>query len=85
MITKDDRQFGVHATHCCSVHGCKYGQDDVCPVVNGLSEGVRCEDCDWEDNYIVDAIELLVARGWIPKGYDPAIHELVNVPKEHKE
>jgi len=82
MITKDDRQFGVHATHCCSVHGCKYGQDDVCPVTNGLDDGVRCEDCDWDDQRIEDAIELLIARGWIPEGFDASTHKLINIPKE---
>ena len=24
-----------HAAHCCHVHGCKYGQDGLCPVVIG--------------------------------------------------
>lgn len=81
MITKESSYYGVHATHCCSVHGCKYMQDDICPVVNGLDSGVECEACEWDQERIVDAIELLIARGWIPEGYDPALHELVNVPK----
>lgn len=29
-----DRNIGVHATHCCKICGCKYGDED-CPVVNG--------------------------------------------------
>lgn len=83
MITKNDREFGVHSTHCCSKHGCKYMQDDVCPVVNGLHEGVECESCAWEVEYITEAIELLKVRGWIPAEFDPAKHELINVPKEN--
>lgn len=36
-------------THCCPVHGCKYGDDD-CPVVSGAAKPVYpnnngCEDC----------------------------------------
>ena len=27
-------KYGVHRTHCCILHGCKYGDDD-CPVVSG--------------------------------------------------
>lgn len=39
--------IGVHETHCCSDHGCKYGDED-CPVVKGTVEGIRCESCDLE-------------------------------------
>lgn len=34
-------------THCCVVHGCKYGHKD-CPVVLGEVSGIEgraCEDC----------------------------------------
>lgn len=85
MITKEDTMFGVHATHCCSIHGCKYCEDDICPVVNALSEGVRCEDCDWDDDQLKDAIQLLIIRGWIPEGFDPNIHDLINVTKSKVE
>ena len=37
--------IGVHASHCCKWHGCKYGDDD-CPVVNGEVEQLYlCEYC----------------------------------------
>lgn len=37
--------IGVHATHCCKLHGCKYGDDD-CPVETGKVEQVYlCEQC----------------------------------------
>ncbi len=37
---------GVHATHCCAAHGCKYGKDDDCPVVAGrVSQEYPCEEC----------------------------------------
>ena len=30
--------IGVHAAHCCKWHGCKYGEDEICPVVLGNVE-----------------------------------------------
>lgn len=36
---------GVHRTHCCVLHGCKYG-DDNCPVCLGhIEQKYLCEDC----------------------------------------
>jgi hypothetical protein len=48
-IPQDD--WGVHETHCCSKHGCKYGDVD-CPVAIGLTTGIRCEDCDYDEREI---------------------------------
>ena len=37
--------WGVHETHCCIEHGCKYGYGD-CPVVTGETEQKsKCEEC----------------------------------------
>lgn len=37
--------MSVHSTHCCKIHGCKYGDED-CPVVNGEEvQEYPCEDC----------------------------------------
>lgn len=33
----EDLRIGVHVTHCCVVHGCKYG-DNNCPVADGTVE-----------------------------------------------
>lgn len=47
MKQVDER--GVHQTHCCSKHGCKYGEDD-CPVVTWeIIQECPCEYCDEED------------------------------------
>ena len=36
---------GVHETHCCKIHGCKYSDND-CPVAYGDSPGNEaCEYC----------------------------------------
>ena len=37
--------IGVHATHCCLEHGCKYGDDD-CPVMMGTVDGLSAEECE---------------------------------------
>lgn len=39
------RQVGVHVTHCCALHYCKYGDED-CPVVKRVyAQAYPCEDC----------------------------------------
>ncbi len=39
---------GVHAAHCCRLHGCKYGDED-CPVASGaIKQEYTCEDCDYD-------------------------------------
>ena len=41
----DENDFGVHKSHCCIRHGCKYGVHD-CPVVLGIiKQTYVCEDC----------------------------------------
>lgn len=41
--------YGTHISHCCIKHGCKYGEDDECPVVNGIEiQKYICMDCDNE-------------------------------------
>jgi hypothetical protein len=36
---------GVHETHCCVFHGCKYGDED-CPVTNKrITQAYSCENC----------------------------------------
>lgn len=37
--------IGVHLTHCCVIHGCKY-RDDDCPVADGTKQQeYPCETC----------------------------------------
>lgn len=40
---------GVHRTHCCKGHGCKYGDRD-CPVVLGEIEGIGACEFDEPDS-----------------------------------
>lgn len=40
------KNIGTHQTHCCKIHGCKYG-DDECPVVDSsIIQAYPCEDCE---------------------------------------
>jgi hypothetical protein len=52
---------GVHLTHCCAIHGCKYGDDD-CPVERGEHIGMTYKDeaCDWTRNDNLDVIEQIM-------------------------
>jgi hypothetical protein len=51
-----ENEYGVHAAHCCVLHGCKYG-DEKCPVVNKkIKQNYTCEMCQ-EDG--IDSVEKL--------------------------
>lgn len=53
--------IGVHASHCCKWHGCKYGDDD-CPVVSGeVEQEYICEDC-WNELEDEEYHKLVVKR-----------------------
>lgn len=61
-------RVGVHASHCCERHGCKYGDPD-CPVETGQVKALyECEECGWEkEEYRQDPFfqELnKMVRGW---------------------
>ena len=63
----DKSKWGAHETHCCSTHGCKYGDDD-CPVVLGQVKQVyRCEDCPpiLPEIINIDQLKALVYNGYI--------------------
>ena len=60
--------IGVHASHCCKWHGCKYGDSD-CPVVSGEIEQLYlCEDCSYyleeEEYYRTKLIEIEDIKRW---------------------
>ena len=59
----DISKYGVHRTHCCVLHGCKYGAVD-CPVEKGeIKQDYTCESCDMDGIKKVEEIkDLLVFR-----------------------
>jgi len=43
-------RLNVHRSHCCVIHGCKYGDDENCPVVTKKYGQVHpCMDCEEEN------------------------------------
>lgn len=56
-------RVGVHATHCCKEHGCKYCDDD-CPVVLCTVEQVYpCEDCHHDNAKLNAGMKKAVELG----------------------
>lgn len=50
-------KVGVHATHCCSKHGCKYG-DSECPVERDeITQEYPCETCTWTAEQVVEWLQ----------------------------
>lgn len=55
-LIMDEKNIGVHRTHCCKFHGCKYGDPD-CPVENKtIEQDYPCEDCDGTDAILLKSI-----------------------------
>jgi len=52
----DDIDLDVHTRHCCKIHGCKYGEDEVCTVQTTAHRGMTgncqtCYDMDFESRF----------------------------------
>ena len=60
----DKNRYGVHETHCCADHGCKYGDKD-CPVALGeIKQAYECEYCgDEKEQFKWHAKEVLSSPG----------------------
>jgi hypothetical protein len=64
---------GIHISHCCALHGCKYAPDTFrhfdasCQVVSlELVQEGPCERCGYDDEEILELhIELNTASGWL--------------------
>jgi len=68
MIQVD--KTGVHAAHCCLIHGCKYGamSKDPCPVQQGIiKQQYRCMYCD--DDWLSWGSPQCAAAGCTRPGY----------------
>ncbi|MBP3707114.1 MAG: hypothetical protein J6J36_00695 [Clostridia bacterium] len=71
----DEKEYGVHITHCCYIHGCKYGNKD-CPVVCGkVVQRYLCWDCEESEEipYTLEEIEKLRKN----KSYRPTYKQLL--------
>ena len=57
------RNPGTHRTHCCFIHGCKYGNDE-CPVAKGgIEQEFICEDCEADGIKSVEEIKAMNTLG----------------------
>lgn len=79
-MARDRRFDGVHKTHCCWLHGCKYCNDN-CPVVAGkIKQVCTCEDCGdqgWQDipPKELKAIDELVGK-WLERWFNDEKEEV---------
>jgi hypothetical protein len=68
---------GVHRSHCCSVHGCKYAtdqeQENACPVSNGtLQQDYPCEHCEFQAEGLRQATDAQIVDELHRRGYSDA-------------
>ena len=77
----DKSRYGVHRTHCCILHGCKYGDED-CPVRSGeIKQDYTCESCDMDGIKKIEEIQsLLVFRDVSDK---EILDKLIDMCLEH--
>ena len=48
----DDIIHNAHTGHCCLLHGCKYGKDDICTVTTmRAKQESLCETCSIEGRF----------------------------------
>ena len=58
--TISKERWGVHETHCCKKHGCKYGKHKDCPVELGLiKQAYSCQTgFDMEEDCFEEEIDF---------------------------
>lgn len=62
-ILPTDR-WGVHISHCCFEHGCKYC-DPECPVELGVvDQKYPCESCSWKEQDFKSRFFYLDNEDW---------------------
>jgi len=74
----------VHESHCCGVHGCKYGDED-CPAANGETRQLYpCEECREEDPKDKAIRELIaLAQDLVDlRDYDASASEYENIVRK---
>lgn len=55
----DKAEYSFHKAHCCVIHGCKYGEDEDCPVVNRqIEQCYPCPTCFEGGLYKIEAVRL---------------------------
>ena len=61
----------VHTGHCCLLHGCKYGQDEVCTVTTmKAKQESLCETCSMEGEFYEEGmleVQKIIDNLWETK------------------
>jgi len=57
--------YDTHLSHCCYIHGCKYGDKD-CPVETGKVKKIGCEICELEEEGYDDSLEISLKPDIVP-------------------
>lgn len=53
----------IHTSHCRILHGCKYGEDDVCTVVQKIApQQLICEMCFYEGIETIEALHEVIEK-----------------------
>ena len=56
-------KIGVHVSHCCVIHGCKYGDED-CPVESGdFVQEYPCESCGADGITNIEELQAMITLG----------------------
>lgn len=61
---------GVHIEHCCSIHGCKYGDGKQCSVESGSAQQAHpCEACEYDvaGGPLLEVIKCLIEENDLRK------------------
>jgi hypothetical protein len=71
-MKKSAINVGVHVTHCCAQHGCKYGDDRRCPVASGrVKQEGPCETCGGAEAFSGDFYQVVGGKlVWRPNIID---------------
>jgi hypothetical protein len=82
LTAEQIRRLGVHRSHCCAEHGCKYGDDSTCPVVLGeVIQDYPCEMCGEEKAEFEDHARRVTST---PEAFANYLSKLSNYTNDHK-
>lgn len=88
ILNKDELDDSPsHATHCCEIHGCKYGYNETCPVYRKAEvQEYLCQDCSDPDEMLdyIQQMEKELADLRIEQVQVVALDAKIGAAKERK-
>lgn len=77
----EQSKWGVHSSHCCFHHGCKYGAPD-CPVVLGeVTQEHPCETCAEDEDERIEFAKRITAT---PEAFARHLSEISGATSDPK-